>query len=387
MSRIFLIVLDSLGVGALPDADEYGDAGSNTLAGVFASGKLSIPTMQGLGLYNIDGVELMPKERGPTGCFARLAQKSKGKDTTTGHWELAGIVSDQPMPTYPNGFPADVVAALEKAWGRKMICNKPYSGTEVIADYGPRHMETGELIVYTSADSVLQIAAHEEIVPIGQLYEYCRQAREIMSGEHSVGRIIARPFVGESGSFTRTANRHDYSLLPPAPTMLDILRQKGLEVIGVGKIGDIFAGQGLSESHPTKSNKQGMQTLTQMAGRDFSGLCFVNLVDFDTLFGHRNDVDGYAGALNEFDAWLEAFIPQLRPGDMVMLTADHGCDPSFPGTDHTREYVPMIAFGPSLRKGVNLGTRPTFADIAATVQDFFDIPISTAGQSFLLDIT
>jgi len=380
-----MIVLDSLGIGALPDAHLYGDEGSNTLGGISGSDKLHIPTLRGLGLYNIDGVELGPKSPDPTACFARLAQKSAGKDTITGHWEIAGIISPDPMPTYPGGFPQDVITALESAWGRKIICNRPYSGTEVIADFGERHLATGDLIVYTSADSVLQIAAHEEIVPLPLLYEYCKTAREIMSGKHAVGRVIARPFVGEPGNFSRTANRHDYSLSPPGPTVLDSLLQKGLDVIGIGKIGDIFVGRGIAQSFPSKSNADGMRLLEHFAAQDFSGLCFANLVDFDMLFGHRNDIDGYAAALSQFDAWLASFIPKLGREDMLILTADHGCDPSFKGTDHTREYVPLIACGQGLRTGINLGTRESFADIAATLLDVFEVGAEISGQSFWQD--
>ena len=383
MNRTFIIVLDSLGIGALPDADEYGDAGCNTLASLYGSPKLHIPTLQDLGLYNIDGMAGQSKQPCPEASFARLAQQGKGKDTTVGHWEIAGVISQQPLPTYPNGFPPHVLQALEAGWGRKILCNKPYSGTQVIDEFGAEHMRTGALIVYTSADSVLQIAAHEEIVPIGQLYEYCRIAREVMQGKDGVGRIIARPFVGKAGSFTRTTNRHDYALPPPAPTLLDILRGQGLDVISIGKIEDIFAGKGVSESFPTKGNPHGMQMITEIAKRDFTGLCFANLVDFDMVYGHRNDVDGYANALSEFDAWLSGFLPGLREGDMLMITADHGCDPAFPGTDHTREYTPLLVCGNELKKGVNMGTRGSFADIAATVLQAHNAPAQTAGESFL----
>jgi len=386
MNRVFIIVLDSLGIGALPDAAEYGDEGSNTLAAVATSQKLNIPNLRRLGLYNIDGVDLQPKEPAPTGSFSRLGQLSKGKDTTVGHWEIAGLVSQWPLQTYPNGFPPEVIRALEEAWGRKILCNKPYSGTQVINDYGPEHLETGALIVYTSADSVLQIAAHEEKIPLEELYKYCRIAREIMQGEHGVGRIIARPFIGKAGSFTRTANRHDYSLEPPSITMLDVLLEAGLDVIGIGKIEDIFAGKGVSESHPIKSNNDGMEKLSEMVKRDFKGLCFANLVDFDMLYGHRNDIDGYANALTEFDIWLGDFLPKLGSGDLLMLTADHGCDPSTPSTDHSREYVPLLIYSPNIKKGVDLGTRSSFADIAATTQEIFAIPKRTQGQSFLKEI-
>ena len=367
MNRVFLIVLDSLGIGALPDAHEYGDEGANTLGALLGNGQLDIPVLRGLGLCNIDGVSCRP-EPSPRADFARLGQLSPGKDTIIGHWELAGLIAQRALPTYPNGFPGDVIAALEKAWGRGVICNLPYSGTQVIDEFGARQLETGEVIVYTSADSVLQIAAHEEVIPLELLYEYCEQAREIMQGEHAVGRVIARPFAGSLGAFARTKGRMDFALAPPGDTLLDDLSSRGLDVIGVGKIYDIFAGRGLSESLEAKGNAQVMAELDKLAGRDFRGLCFANLVDFDMLFGHRNDVDGYAGALSEFDEWLGGFLPRLREGDLLMLSADHGCDPSAPGTDHSREYVPLLVWGPGMAGGVNRGTRESFGYVAEIVK-------------------
>ena len=386
MNRVFLIVLDSLGIGALPDAGEYGDVGADTLGALGKSEKLKIPVLRGLGLCNIDGVSLGPGVLSPAGSFARLGQKSPGKDTTIGHWELAGLTLPRALPTYPQGFPPEAIEALEKAWGRATLCNLPYSGTQVIDEFGPAQLKTGEVIVYTSADSVLQIAAHEEVIPLPQLYNYCESAREIMQGEHSVGRIIARPFVGSPGAFVRTAGRKDYSLEPPGVTLLDVLLEAGLDVIGVGKIYDIFAGRGLSENLPAKGNEQVMDELDRLVDRDFRGLCFANLVDFDMLYGHRNDLDGYAGALSVFDRWLGGFLPRLREGDLLLLTADHGCDPSFPGTDHSREYVPLVATGAGTVAGVNFGTRESFADVAASVQAAFGLPVRTQGKALQLTV-
>lgn len=385
--RVFLIVLDSVGVGELPDAAGYGDAGSNTLAACARTGRLDIPNLRELGIFNIRGVGCgAPVER-PTGAVARLAEASKGKDTTIGHWEIAGVVSPRPLPTYPGGFPPELMEELGRRTGRAILCNRPYSGTQVIADYGQEQMRTGALIVYTSADSVLQIAAHEEAVPVPELYRCCEIARELMAGEHGVGRIIARPFVGAYPNFTRTANRHDFSLPPPAPTVLDAVQAAGLDCIGVGKINDIFAGRGVTEYVRTKSNDDGMDKTFGYAHRDFHGLCFVNLVDFDMVYGHRNNAEGYAEALSRFDAQLGELMPALRPDDLMIITADHGCDPSTPSTDHSREYVPMLAWGAGVRAGANLGSRDTFADIAATVADFLGIPAQVRGSSFWGEIS
>ncbi len=383
MKRIFLIVLDSFGIGAMPDSESFGDVGVNTLASCATSPYLHIPNMIAAGLGNIDGVECIPKVANPTGAIARLTEKSMGKDTTIGHWEIAGLVSNDPLPTYPQGFPEEVLEPFKAATGRGVLANAPWSGTAVLDAYGEEHMRSGDLIVYTSADSVFQIAAHEDIVPPEQLYEYCRIARKILQGKHGVGRVIARPFVGDkAGSFKRTANRHDFSLEPPKATLLDAVKAKGLASIGVGKIYDIFAGIGTTEHVYNQSNANGMEHTVNFAKKDFNGLCFVNLVDFDMQFGHRRDIDGYAKALTEFDAWLGNFLPTLGEDDLVMITADHGCDPGYTATtDHTREYVPLLILGKGV-KTENLGTRDSFADIAATVAEMLDVELDTPGKSF-----
>ncbi len=378
--RVFLIVLDSFGVGELPDASLWHDEGSDTLGAIRNHPAFRCPTLKELGLFNIEGVGGgVPS---PKASYARMAERSMGKDTTIGHWEIAGLISPEPLPTYPDGFPKELIEEFEKRTGRKVICNKPYSGTEVIKDYGREQVETGALIVYTSADSVFQIAAHEDVVPVGELYRDCEIAREMLVPPHNVGRVIARPFTG-AYPYTRTANRHDYSLLPPADTMLNLLQRAGYETISVGKIYDIFAGSGLSESNRTVSNTHGMQVTKEMQARDFNGLCFVNLVDFDMKYGHRNDIEGYAAAATEFDGFLGGFLQDMRRDDVLLITADHGCDPSTPSTDHSREYTPMLLYGQGVRSGVDLGTRPTFADISATVLDLFGVPQEkTAGTSF-----
>ncbi len=427
MKRIFLIVLDSFGIGEMPDAADYGDTGSNTLRSVLKSPFFSMPNMSRMGLFHLDGVNspeyVKRAETGasedaqniesgasdtmqdiganapteinactggisvtsgaPVGSYARMTERSAGKDTTTGHWEIAGLVSEKPMPVFPDGFPRDVIAEFERLTGRKVLCNRPYSGTAVIEDYGREHMETGALIVYTSADSVFQIAAHEEIVPVPQLYEYCEMARAMLTGEYGVGRVIARPFVGEPGHFVRTARRHDYSLLPPKDTMLDQMKEAGYSVIGVGKINDIFAGKGITEFVRTSGNAEGIDRTLEYMERDFEGLCFVNLVDFDMLYGHRNDTNGYAKALSYFDERLSEIMSKMRPEDILMITADHGCDPGTPSTDHSREYTPLILYGTPVPAGVNLGTRPTFADIGATVLAYFRIPSRIEGETLL----
>lgn len=379
VKRIFLIVLDSVGIGEAPDAADFGDAGSNTLAAAAASRFFDLPELGRLGLFNIDGVSCRPAAAEPEGSFARMTERSKGKDTTIGHWEIAGVISPRPLPTYPDGFPSEVIEAFRQKTGRGVLCNRPYSGTEVIRDYGREHLETGALIVYTSADSVFQIAAHESIVPPEQLYEYCRIARELLQGEHGVGRVIARPFEGE-WPFVRTPRRHDFSLEPPSETMLDRIKAAGLDVIAVGKIHDIFAGRGDTEHIFTSGNTDGIAQAIALTKRPFHGLCFVNLVDFDMLYGHRNDPDGYARALTEFDRALPKLLAGLGEGDVLMITADHGCDPATPSTDHSREYTPWLIAGPAVRPGVNLGTLPTFADISATVLDAFGLPV-LAGTS------
>lgn len=383
MKRVFLVVLDSFGIGELPDAADYNDATTNTLRSVSTSPYFSMPNMQKLGLFNIDGVQVGEKTDKIEAVIARMKEASKGKDTTIGHWEISGLVSGKPMPVYPNGFPQEVIEQFEQRTGRKTLCNQPYSGTKVINDYGDEHKKTGALIVYTSADSVFQIAAHEDVVPVETLYEYCKIARELLQGEHGVGRVIARPFTGESGNYTRTPRRHDYSLTPPQTTMLDILKEKNFDVLAVGKINDIFAGRGITEYVYTTSNADGMDKLLNWMDRDFTGLCFVNLVDFDMVFGHRNDIDGYAKALAEFDKRLPEFLAKLGEEDVFMITADHGCDPGYTvSTDHSREHTPFLMYGPAL-KPQNKGTRDSFADIAATVLKLLNIEGEISGTSMV----
>lgn len=384
MKRVFLIVLDSFGIGEMEDAEAYGDKGTNTLRSVSQSPAFAMPNMRELGLFNLDGVTCGEKVDAPTARIARMKEASKGKDTTIGHWEIAGILSKKPLPTYPDGFPDEVLEAFSARTGRGVLCNKPYSGTAVIQEYGDAHMNTGDLIVYTSADSVFQIAAHEDIVPVEQLYEYCRMAREILQGEHGVGRVIARPFIGPcGGQFTRTPRRHDFSLLPPGTTMLDQLKDAGKSVISVGKIKDIFAGKGITEAVYTKGNEEGIEQTLAYLEQDFEGLCFVNLVDYDMLYGHRNDVDGYAGALAYFDGRLPEIMDRLGEEDILMITADHGCDPGYTvSTDHSREYTPFLMYGKKIVPA-NLGTRETFADIGATVLAYFGIKPAFSGSSML----
>ena len=380
MKRVFLIVLDSCGIGQLPDAAAFGDHDCHTMRRISASPKYCAENLLKMGLGNIDGQDYLPATTTPTAAVARLAESSAGKDTTIGHWEIAGVISNKPLPTYPDGFPAEVLEAFSTATGRGVLCNKPYSGTEVIADYGAEHVRTGDLIVYTSADSVFQIAAHEDVVPLEQLYGYCRQAREILRGEHGVGRVIARPFTGSDPDFKRTANRRDFSLEPPAATLLDAIAATGKTVWGVGKISDIFAAQGITRCDLTHGNGEGMEMGLKAVQTDFEGLCFINLVDFDMLYGHRQDVDGYAAALTAFDSWLPSFMEKMGEEDVLMITADHGCDPGDSHTDHTREYVPLVVYGAAVNP-VNLGTRSTYADIAATVADYLDVPYAGAGES------
>jgi phosphopentomutase len=386
MKRAFLIILDSFGIGAMEDAVSYGDVDVNTLRTVSSSPFFHLPNMGDLGLFQIDGVQVkqMAETETHRALIARMTERSRGKDTTIGHWEIAGVYSPKPLPTYPEGFPEEVLDAFRKRTGRGVLCNLPYSGTAVIQEYGDAHMRTGDLIVYTSADSVFQIAAHEEIVPLEQLYEYCRMAREILQGEHGVGRVIARPFVGPcGGQFTRTAHRHDFSILPPSTTMLDQLSENGKTVIGVGKIKDIFAGKGITESVYTSGNEEGMERTLEYLDRDFEGLCFINLVDYDMLYGHRRDIDGYAKALSRFDDRLPEILGKMREEDILMISADHGCDPGYLATtDHTREYTPFLMYGPQIAPA-NLGTRKTFADIGATVLDYFGITPAFEGESML----
>lgn len=380
--RIFLIVLDSYGIGALPDAGDFGDQGCNTLKTITADPAYHTPHMKKMGLFNIDGVDYMEKETSPLGAYGRMEEQSRGKDTTIGHWEIAGIISKKPLPVYPEGFPDEILELFKRATGRDILCNKPYSGTDVIRDYGDEHMKTGALIVYTSADSVFQIAAHEDVVPVNELYRYCEIARELLTGEHGVGRVIARPFEGTAPDFKRTANRHDFSLLPPKDTMLDALQKAGYETYGIGKIYDIFAGKGIGHTQRITGNTDGMEKTIQLQDQDFHGLCFVNLVDFDMMYGHRNNVAGYAAAATAFDEQLGTFLQRMKDHDILMITADHGCDPGFPGTDHTREHAPVLVCGKEIKENVNLKTRNTFADIAATVLDLLDVENNTDGMSF-----
>ncbi len=383
MKRIFLIVLDSLGIGEAPDSAAFGDVGVNTLRSCFESGKLRIPNLLKAGLGNIDGVDYLSREAAPTGAYARLREASNGKDTTIGHWEIAGLISQDPLPTYPEGFPEEVLAPFRAQTGRGVLANAPWSGTAVIDAYGEEHMKTGDLIVYTSADSVFQIAAHETLVPPEQLYDYCRIARKILRGKHGVGRVIARPFVGQPGAFKRTSNRHDFSLEPPGDTLLDAVKNAGLSSIAVGKIYDIFAGQGITEHIYTAGNTDGLNKTSAYGGKDFTGLCFVNLVDFDMLYGHRRNAEAYAEAINEFDAWLGAFLPTLGPEDAVLITADHGCDPGYTATtDHTREYVPLLILGQKINPQ-NLGTQESFACIAATVASLLGVSLDTPGKPLI----
>ena len=383
--RLFLIVLDSVGIGEAPDAAQFGDEGSNTVRAAVEAGA-NLPNLRRLGLFNIDGMDWTEPEAAPIGAFGRMREASMGRDTTIGHWEIAGVVSPKPLPTFPDGFPPEIIRNFEKLTGRKVICNKPYSGTQLLLDYGREHVETGALMVYTSADSVFQVAAHEDIVPIEELYHDCELAREMLTGDYAVGRVIARPFVGEYPNYTRTARRHDYSLQPPRATMLNNLEDAGYECIGVGKISDIFAGSGITQQIRTQNNTDGIAKTLDLMENDFEGICFVNLVDFDMVYGHRNDAPGYARALMEFDQALPKFMEQMGEDDLLIITADHGCDPSTPSTDHSREYTPMLAWSKKIRPGANLGTRTTFADIGATVLEYFGLENRTDGQSFLKEI-
>lgn len=385
MRRVFLIVLDSVGIGEMPDADKFGDAGSNTIAAAASSEYFSMPNMQKLGFFNIDGVNCREGVKEPHGAVARMTERSQGKDTTIGHWEIAGVVSENPLPTFPEGFPDELLDEFTKETGRGVLCNLPYSGTEVIKDFGREHMESGKLIVYTSADSVFQIAAHELVVPVEELYHYCEIARRLCKGKYGVGRVIARPFEGE-WPYKRTSRRHDYSLEPPKETMLDYIKAAGKDVLAVGKINDIFAGRGITDMVRTVDNADGIEKTLEYAKKEFDGLCFTNLVDYDMLYGHRNDVEGYAKALTYFDNRLPEILAALKDEDILMITADHGCDPSTPSTDHSREYTPLVIAGKPVKAGANLGTRRTFADIAATILEYLRVDGKTAGTSFLADI-
>lgn len=385
--RAILLLLDGVGIGALPDAAAYGDEGSNTLVNTAkAVNGLQLPTLQRMGLGNLaDIVGVLPSDK-PMACYGVMREVSAGKDSTTGHWEIAGVIRTKPFPTYPNGFPPDIIAAFERAIGRKVLGNKPASGTEIIAELGEEHLRTGYPIVYTSADSVFQIAAHEDIVPVEQLYAWCRIAREILQGEHEVARVIARPFTGTPGNFVRTPRRRDFSVPPPYPTLLDVLNEAGLRVVTVGKVDDIFAGRGIAAAFHTANNADGMAKVAELVQTDPFDFLWCTLVDFDTQFGHRNDPHGFAQALAEFDAWLGTFLPQLREDDLLLITADHGNDPTTPSTDHCREQVPLLVWTPPLREGKPLGVRQTFADVAATLAEFFGVTWTGAGTSFLTTV-
>ena len=386
MSRVLWIVLDSVGVGALPDAKNFGDEGAGTLAHIHEKRPLWLPNMRTLGLGNIPGAGLEPIAH-PCGAFGRAMEVSRGKDTTTGHWEMSGVRVDSPFPTYPEGFPAEVIDAFEQAIGRKILGNKPASGTEILDELGEEHMKSGCPIVYTSADSVFQIAAHEDLIPVEQLYEMCRTARKLLQGKHGVGRVIARPFTGSGrGHFVRSAKRRDFSLEPTGETILDALKSAGKDVLGVGKIEDIFAGRGLTDSNHAVGNPACMEAAVQYMQTPFDGLCFVNLVDFDSSYGHRRDVQGYGDALEEFDRNLPRLTGLMKDEDLLLITADHGCDPVYSGTDHTREYIPILAWSRSINREADLGTRQTYADLAATVAEFFDLPQRFGAESFLKNL-
>ena len=384
--RVFLIVLDSVGVGEAPDAERFDDVGCDTLGTCVRSGNLHIPVMESLGIYNLQGTSFQKNREKVIACYGKMQEQSAGKDTTVGHWEIAGAVSPKPMPTYPQGFPQEILEEFERKTGRGVLCNQVYSGTEVIKDYGKKHVETGKLIVYTSADSVFQVAAHEDVVPLEELYEDCRIARKLLTGEHGVGRVIARPFVGTYPNYTRTVNRHDFSLMPPKETILDAGKKAGMDVIGVGKIYDIFAGRGITKTYPNEGNQKNMERVLELMEEEFNGLCFVNLVDFDMLYGHRNDIDGYVRALNEVDRQLGMMLEKMKEEDLLIITADHGCDPGFKGTDHSREYTPCLCYGANLRQGVDLGIRKSFSDIAQTIAQYLKIEFSGDGTGFLQEI-
>jgi phosphopentomutase len=380
--RIILLILDSVGIGEMPDAADYGDAGSNTLGNIARMRGLRLPNLVSLGLANIAPLHGLPAAASPLASFGKCALASPGKDTTAGHWEIAGALLDKPFPLYPEGFPREIIAEFEICIGRSILGNKPASGTEIIRELGAEHMRTGSPIVYTSADSVFQIAAHEEVIPLWELYKICETAREILTGPHQVGRVIARPFIGSPGNFTRTANRHDYAVPPPRGMLLDRLAASGVPVTGVGKIFDVFLGRGIGRSFKSRDNAEGMAKTLEAMETAEDGLIFINLVDFDMLYGHRNDVEGYAAALEAFDVWLPSFIERLEPGDLALFTADHGCDPTTPSSDHSREYAPLLAFGPRARPGVNLGVRASLADVGSTVAENFQVQLDK-GTSFL----
>ena len=384
MKRIFTIVLDSFGVGEAPDAKNYNDEGSHTLKAISTSSEYEVSMLDKLGIYNIDKINVGNKIDNPIGSYGKMQELSKGKDTTTGHWEMMGIISEKPMPTFPNGFPDEFIQKFEDKIGTKVLCNKPYSGTVVINDYGDEHVKTGYPIVYTSGDSVFQIACHEDVVPLEKLYEYCKIARNLLTGDLAVGRVIARPFIGTSGNYTRTPNRHDFSLTP-SKNVLNYLEESNYDVIAVGKISDIFNASGITEKIFTKGNEDGLEKVLEIQKKDFHGLCFVNLVDFDMLYGHRNYVDGYSNAINYFYKLLKTFIPNMQDDDILMITADHGCDPKTPSTDHSREYVPILIYSKK-GKNNNLGTRSGFSDLGKTILDIFEIENDLPGNSFKKEV-
>jgi len=385
-SRVFLIVLDGVGIGALPDAARYGDEGSDTLGHVTALARPALPTLQSLGLGNIVPLASVPPVAAPSAALGRMAEASAGKDSVTGHWEIAGLVLDRPFPTFPDGFPPSLIEQFEAAIGRRTLGNEVASGTEIIARLGDEHVATGRPIVYTSADSVFQIAAHEDVIPVAELYRMCEVAYRLAVEGLGVGRVIARPFVGSSGHYVRTANRHDYAMPPQGETLLDRLSARGIEVLTIGKVADLFAGRGITRSVPTRSDEAGMRAVSEAAETVARGLVFANLVDFDTVYGHRNDVEGFARNLERFDAWLSGFLGAVRAGDLVIITADHGNDPATPSTDHSREYVPLLVFGSGVRAGADLGTRGTFADLGQTIAAVFDAGPLAHGRSFLSDL-
>ena len=383
INRVILIVIDSMGIGELPDADKYGDMGANTLGNIIKyENGINIPNLMSLGLANIDGITQLEKYKNPIGSYGRSDQISKGKDTTTGHWEIAGIHLLEPFKTFPNGFPEDIIREFEKKINRKVLGNKVASGTEIIKELGEKHLKTGYPIVYTSADSVFQIAAHEDVIPLTELYEMCKIARQIMSGENTVARIIARPFIGDIGNFVRTSNRRDFSLNPPDKTLLDIAKMENLDVIGIGKIEDIFNGQGITKAVHTLNNMDGIDKTIKYIQEDNRGIIFTNLVDFDSKYGHRRDIKGYKNALEEMDKRIPEILNNLKRDDVLIITADHGNDPSFKGTDHTREYIPILIYGNQIKPNINIGTRKTFSDIAATISDMLNIPSTNKGTSF-----
>ena len=387
MKRAIIVVMDSAGIGELPDAGRYGDEGSNTIGNIsLAIGGLSLPNLEMLGLGRIDGAKGIRSVESPIGSFGRMAEKSAGKDTTTGHWEMAGIILEKPFPVYPDGFPPEVIRRFEAAIGTKTLGNYAASGTEIIKQLGRKHVMTEYPIVYTSADSVFQIAAHEDVIPIDRLYEICRIARGILQGEHAVGRVIARPFIGNEGSYTRTDRRHDFSLNPIKSTVLDGISGKGLKVKAVGKIKDIFAGCGITDSVYIHGNMDGVDKTLDYIKEDFEGLIFTNLVDFDMLYGHRNDAAGYAKALIDFDKRVPELLEAMKEDDLLMITADHGCDPTTQSTDHSREYVPLLLYGKKAKRGINLGTRASFTDIAQTLSEMFSIGSDFSGTSFYRDV-